>query len=281
MDQETKLLARQAIYENVVDSTARDIIWYVLSCEVWGQDTISPTNQYLMKKYNWSLGTTKVALSLAKKSQFITTTGRGRSRCLELNVGHLKGKMAELRMRKPIKNNLLRDIGKELGITEPNLLPNLLPNDLPNFPEKKNGSIKPQNIKIGGTPNPIPNPNISDSLDENREVYHNQEEEYGDKLDAYGMPIPAAQPKPPKISAVEPVFALWGKYPANWKINKTQRAAAENLLNERGLDKIKSALKFYGENKDDVYCPEISSPYDLDSKWKKLLSFKKKNNLWM
>lgn len=72
------------------------------------------------------------------------------------------------------------------------------------------------------------------------------------------------------------VFALFGKHPANWKINKTQLQAAENLFLERGVDQIMVAIKFYRENKEDKFCPVIASPYDLDSKWAKLIAFKKK-----
>jgi len=81
--------------------------------------------------------------------------------------------------------------------------------------------------------------------------------------------------KPEKVPIKE-IFALFGKYPANWTVNKSQRKATENLYNERGMAKIKSALKFYREHKDDKFCPEILSPWDLDSKWQKLISFKRR-----
>lgn len=72
------------------------------------------------------------------------------------------------------------------------------------------------------------------------------------------------------------VFSFFGKHPANWKINKTQLQAAENLYTERGSEQILKALNFYKENKEDKFCPVINSPYDLDSKWNKLISFKKR-----
>ena len=81
--------------------------------------------------------------------------------------------------------------------------------------------------------------------------------------------------KPEKIPIKE-IYALFGKYPANWVVNKSQRIATENLYKERGLKKIKSALRFYRENKDTEFCPTILSPWDLDSKWDRLLNFKKK-----
>lgn len=72
---------------------------------------------------------------------------------------------------------------------------------------------------------------------------------------------------------------ILGTYPANWKVNKTQRVCAENLYAEHGIEAIRNALKFYKENQDMKFVPFVTSPYDLDSKWKKLTAFKKKNNL--
>ena len=76
MDNKSKMLAYRAIDENVNDSTARQIIRYVMECELWAMDTINPSNDHLSKKYNWSNETTRVAISLAKKSQFITLTNQ-------------------------------------------------------------------------------------------------------------------------------------------------------------------------------------------------------------
>lgn len=75
------------------------------------------------------------------------------------------------------------------------------------------------------------------------------------------------------------VFALWGKYPRNWDLNRTQIQAAKNLLAEHDLPLIRGALKFHSEMSEHVFCPNITSPYDLDSKWKKLAAFKKKLDL--
>ena len=105
MDRKTKALAYQAIDENVKDTTARQIIRYVMECELNGFDTIRPTNSQIAKKYGWTLNTTKVAIAKAKKSQFITTTGRDKSRTFELNVQFLKGKMGEIQAKKPLKKN--------------------------------------------------------------------------------------------------------------------------------------------------------------------------------
>lgn len=167
MDDQSKILAYRSIDENVEHTTARQIIRYVMECEIWGIDTISPSNEYLAKKYGWSFETTKVAISKAKKSQFITTTGRSKTRCFELNVGFLKGKMAELHQRKPINKNLLRDIGKDLGILdEANLSANEMANDSANlsanFQDQENAYIEPLNEEIGGDNNNSINNNLGE-----------------------------------------------------------------------------------------------------------------------
>lgn len=92
------------------------------------------------------------------------------------------------------------------------------------------------------------------------------------------------EPTKPKrtLPVAEVVFGIFkeefGKYPLNWKTNRTQRIAAENLWKERGEAQIRKALRFHRENKDEPYCPTITSPWDLDSKWLKLHNANKKQN---
>jgi len=85
-----------------------------------------------------------------------------------------------------------------------------------------------------------------------------------------------APPKYPNAPAVLKLFKIIGNVPANWKINTAQLKACENLYKERGLEKIESALEFYSETRDQEYCPQITTPFDLDSKWTKLGQFKLK-----
>ena len=85
--------------------------------------------------------------------------------------------------------------------------------------------------------------------------------------------------KYPNAPVVRKVFQeVLGKNPSNWRINVTQLQACENLFTERTIEKVRSALEFYVENKEKEYCPQISSPYDLDSKWTKLGEFKLKQS---
>ena len=138
MNKQERSLAYQAIDENVSDSMARKIIKWVMECELNGFDTIRPTNQYLAGKFGWSDETVRVAISKAKKSGFIATTGTSRNRTFELNVQFLKGKMAEIIAKKPPKKNL--DFGDVVGG-----LPNNLPNNLPNKLAQNNGGHSASN----------------------------------------------------------------------------------------------------------------------------------------
>lgn len=99
-------------------------------------------------------------------------------------------------------------------------------------------------------------------------------------LDGDGMISAPKKPntkKYPNAPAVRKIFQeVTGLNPSNWKINSTQLKACENLYTERTILKVRSALEFYQENKEKEYCPQISSPYDLDAKWTKLGEFKLK-----
>lgn len=129
MSPEQKYVANLAIDRWCKDSTARQIVRYVMECELWGQDTINPTNAYLANKYGWTMNTIESAIKLAKKSQFITTTGARKTRRFELNVGFLKGKMAEIVAQKPLKNTTFDDVLPQQ--LPPNLPPQLPPVEPP------------------------------------------------------------------------------------------------------------------------------------------------------
>lgn len=70
------------------------------------------------------------------------------------------------------------------------------------------------------------------------------------------------------IKAFEEVDAKNKTYYAN----KTQRAAADFLLSEHGLDKILKVIALLPKTNQLSYFPTITSPYDLKEKWAKLES---------
>lgn len=80
------------------------------------------------------------------------------------------------------------------------------------------------------------------------------------------------------LQVYESFNAIHGKWPQNWKSNRTQIQAAKNLLEERGLEEIESAIKWYKDLKHLNHCYDVSTPWDLDSKWKKFEEFVEKNS---
>lgn len=80
-----------------------------------------------------------------------------------------------------------------------------------------------------------------------------------------------------KYPNAKQVFHLWGKYPAHWVNNATQLRAAENLYAEQGLEDIASALKYIKAHQDEEFFPQITSPWELDTKWDKLEAYFKKH----
>lgn len=92
---------------------------------------------------------------------------------------------------------------------------------------------------------------------------------------------PVSKKKYPNALQVYKVFLeVLGKLPANWKVNKTQLQCAENLFAERGLEKVRNALQFYKEHQEEEFCPQVSTPYDLDTKYANLSQFKTKHENW-
>lgn len=94
--------------------------------------------------------------------------------------------------------------------------------------------------------------------------------------------VPDSVVTPPKEKApYKQVFQVFkeelGIYPLNWNTNKTQIQSAKNLLEEHKLDKVRRALVAYKELKELELSPQILSPWDLDTKWHKLLAFKQKH----
>lgn len=82
---------------------------------------------------------------------------------------------------------------------------------------------------------------------------------------------PVSKAKYPHAPEVRKIFLrVLGRNPANWKVNRTELQACENLYIERGIEKIETALNYYKENQDKEFIPTIDSPHDLDSKWTKL-----------
>lgn len=72
------------------------------------------------------------------------------------------------------------------------------------------------------------------------------------------------------------VFELWPKYPLNWRSNRTEIAAAKNILAEHSLEEARNALNYAKQNEHEEKCPQMLKPSDLDRKWVNLQAFRDK-----
>lgn len=148
--QETHII-EVAICENVSDTTARRLVRWVTYAELnSNMETLHPSNSYLAERLpyatqeeyrkakdagkleRWSDATVRNAVYLAKKSQFITTTGSRKSRTFELNKQFLKGKMGEIMARNQLSNDsFLNEIHDMIPDKLPDKVPDKLPDKLP------------------------------------------------------------------------------------------------------------------------------------------------------
>lgn len=137
-----------------------------------------------------------------------------------------------------------------------------------------------KDIYIGETSSPKSDKKVKDMGNWNR-TGDDFEEGFVDYDDDGSLKQEKLKPtrKYPNAPAVRKVFLeVLGRNPLDWNKNKVQLTSCENLFEERGLVAIKNALEWYKENREKEFCPQINSPHDLDSKWTKLATFKRKNS---
>jgi len=84
--------------------------------------------------------------------------------------------------------------------------------------------------------------------------------------------------KPAKYPKAREVFTWFPEPEPSWKINTTECKHAE-LLYLRGESAVRGILAFLEKNQDIEDCPQVLSPYDLETKWKRVLAFAKRNGL--
>lgn len=80
-----------------------------------------------------------------------------------------------------------------------------------------------------------------------------------------------------KVNTIYAIFTKHGFDVSKLGINRTQRKAAETLYDNEELEQIEKALQFFSKRKNDQFCPDVKTPYDLASKWEKLLAYKQKS----
>lgn len=85
------------------------------------------------------------------------------------------------------------------------------------------------------------------------------------------------RPSIAKFPNAKSVLVLFPNYILSWTHYKQFCVAAESLYQERGLEHVKEALKYYKKHKNDPFIPTITNPMDLDSKWDKLVEYSLKH----
>ena len=106
--------AGQILNLSTSDSRARIILWYFYKFDqkIGRCGVINPGNEYLAKHFNMSKEAVKIGICLAKKTGFLTTIGRGRTREFEFNqtllrqkmLSHLQQKAAKKMTKNPVEN---------------------------------------------------------------------------------------------------------------------------------------------------------------------------------
>lgn len=69
------------------------------------------------------------------------------------------------------------------------------------------------------------------------------------------------------------IFRLFGKYPFYWHRNKEIIAAARRLAETKRASDIQAAVTFAIQHRNEMYCPKIYTPLDLERKWSNLYHY--------
>lgn len=148
-------------------------------------------------------------------------------------------------------------------------------------------------VGVNKEDNTVDNTNTTSESDDSRGLAIKEKDmSWGTKSDDYeegavdfdgdGKIKTSAKPqtkKYPNAPTIRKIFQeVLGRNPANWKTNKNQLTACENLYTERTPEKVRIALQYFKENEESEFCPKINSPYCLDTKWTNLGDFKIKNS---
>lgn len=82
----------------------------------------------------------------------------------------------------------------------------------------------------------------------------------------------------PKYPNARPAFKWFPEYESWWDINTTQLKYGEMSF-VRGEKSVRGILSFLSQYKDMEDCPQVITPYDLETKWKKVEAFAKRNGI--
>jgi DNA-binding Lrp family transcriptional regulator len=224
----------------VLDNPNMSFFQKVLYCDIASFEDCFMSNARLAERYDMSERTITKNISALIEAGFLVQTGfDGRSR--HLSARHVSA---------------MKDV-KVLGRVEPEFYAD------PNQSSRIENSID----------NTITSEANASHVSVNEDI---GEDEYSTAIvDDNGNEInPTFRKKDTSYRVVFNAFAP--DYPKSWERNTTQIKSAKALMAERGMEQVQKALDFYRKNCHRQFIPEISTPYDLDTKWEKLLAFKDK-----
>lgn len=123
----------------------------------------------------------------------------------------------------------------------------------------------------------IPDPNqlvpISDSISDSKSSAFEDEQRVKEVPDLEEISKSRA-----KYTNARKAFGWFRDYEKWWDMNTTQLKYGE-LIFLRGEKAVRSILLFLYNNRELIDCPEVTTPYDLETKWKKIEKFAKRNGL--
>lgn len=85
--------------------------------------------------------------------------------------------------------------------------------------------------------------------------------------------------KPAKYPHAKEVFAEFPSPQKSWLLNKTQRAHAELIWEERQMTALRGIIAFCKSHQNDDFFPAWETPYDLERNWSKIIKFAERNGL--
>lgn len=184
-----------------------------------------------------------------------------------LSVGTVKNTISELKGAGWVfvtydDNNLRSGINPMLEITPPSP-----PGDTPVTPR-----LHPRHPQV----------TIDNSREDSETLSSNELEESDLEDDVSFVEDEDLKPNRPlgkkRDTSYRKIYRLWQaggqSYPSWWNVNPHIKGAAERLLKEKGEEKCRRAVNWWLDHKDEPFCPDLSTPKDLEEKWDKALNYK-------
>jgi len=80
--------------------------------------------------------------------------------------------------------------------------------------------------------------------------------------------------KESRVKDKEAIYLLFGNEKQPWWFHKQEKEAAIRLFDMKDFKQVKKAIQLAHKHREDPYCPEVNTPFQLEKKWDSLLSYK-------